>query len=89
MVHSLLTVGLHLPGLVDAWRETPTTEEYLADPVACWVVKLLDLTHVVLIVVGVGIGLLRGLAWARRLLAPATEWCALLAMGARGPRGEA
>lgn len=48
--------------VVDAWRKTPTSEEYLADPVAFWVVKLLDLAYVVPIVVGVGIGLLHGLA---------------------------
>ena len=47
-------------------------------------VELLDLAYVVPIVVGVGIGLLHGLAWARRLLAPATGWCALLATSVAG-----
>lgn len=70
--------------VVDAWRKTPTSEEYLADPVAFWVVKLLDLAYVVPIVVGVGIGLLHGLAWARWLLAPVTGWCALLATSVVG-----
>jgi hypothetical protein len=46
VVALFLTIGLHLPGLVDAWREAPTSEEYLADPVAFWVVKLLDLAYV-------------------------------------------
>lgn len=79
-----LTLGLHLPGLADAWQEVPAGEEHLADPVAFWVVKLFDLAYVVPVVVAVGVGLLRGPAWARRLLAPVAGWCALLATSVAG-----
>lgn len=84
VVAVFLTVGLHLPGLADAWRDTPTSEEYLADPVVFWVVKVMDLAYVVPIVVAVGIGLLRGLPWSRRLLAPVVGWSALLASAVAG-----
>ena len=79
-----LTAGLHLPGLADAWRDVPASEEYLADPVAFWVVKLFDLAYVVPVVLAVGVGLLRGSQWARRLLAPVAGWCALLSTSVAG-----
>ena len=79
-----LAVGLHLPGLVDAWRASPTSEEYLADPGVFWVVKVMDLAYVLPVVVGVGVGLLRGRPWAATLLAPVTGWCALLAGSVAG-----
>ena len=84
VVAVFLTVGLHLPGLVDAWRDQPTSAEYLADPGVFWVVKLMDLAVVVPVVVAVGAGLLTGRGWARRLLAPITGWCALLATSVAG-----
>jgi hypothetical protein len=79
-----LVVGLHVPSLLDAWRDQPTSEEYLADPVAFWVVKLMDLAYVVPLVSAVGVGLLRGRSWARRALAPVVGWCALLASAVAG-----
>ncbi len=84
VVAAFLTVGLHLPGLVDAWRDQPTSAEYLADPGIFWIVKLMDLAVVVPVVVAVGAGLLTGYGWARRLLAPVTGWCALLASSVAG-----
>lgn len=84
VVAAFLTMGLHLPGLADAWRDSPASEEYLADPVVFWVVKVMDLAYVVPVVVAVGIGLLRGLPWARTALAPVTGWCALLASSVAG-----
>ncbi len=83
-VAAFLTVGLHLPGLVDAWRDQPTSAEYLADPGVFWTVKLMDLAFVVPVVVAVGVGLLTGHRWARRLLAPVAGWCALLAASVAG-----
>lgn len=83
-VAAFLTLGLHLPGLADAWRESPTNEEYLADPTVFWVVKLMDLGYVVPIVVAVGAGLLGGHGWARRVLAPAVGWSALLGCSVAG-----
>jgi hypothetical protein len=79
-----LTVGLHLPGLADAWRATPTRQEYLDDPVVFWVVKVMDLAYVVPIVLAIGIGLLRNRQWARRLLAPVVGWSALLGCSVAG-----
>jgi hypothetical protein len=79
-----LTVGLHLPGLWDAWRDNPTSEEYLADPGIFWVVKLMDLAFVVPVVATVGIALLRGRPWARCLMAPLLGWSALLGSSVAG-----
>ncbi len=73
-----LVLGLHLPGLVDAWRDEPTGAEYLADPGLFWLVKVMDLGVVVPVLVGVGVGLLRHRPWAARLRAPVVGWCALL-----------
>lgn len=79
-----LMVGLHLPGLADAWRDQPASAEYLADPVVFWVVKLMDLAYVVPAVVAVAVGLLLRRGWARRLLAPTIGWSALLASSVAG-----
>lgn len=84
VVAVFLTAGLHLPGLVDAWRATPTHQEYLADPVVFWVVKVMDLAYVVPIVLAVGTSLLRNREWARRLLAPVVGWSALLGCSVAG-----
>ncbi len=83
-VAAFLTFGLHLPGLLDAWRAAPTSAEYLADPGLFWVVKVMDLAVVVPVAVGVGLGLLTHRDWAVRLLAPVTGWCALLAASVAG-----
>lgn len=84
LVVLFLVVGLHLPGLADAARETPASEEYLADPVVFWVVKLMDLAYVAPALVAVAVGLLRSRGWARRLLAPAVGWTALLGASVAG-----
>lgn len=84
VVAAFLVLGLHLPGLLDAWRDVPISEEYLADPVPFWTVKLMDLAIVVPVTVSVGIGLLRSRTWACTLLAPVLGWCALLAASVAG-----
>jgi hypothetical protein len=84
VVALFLVVGLHLPGLREAWRDPPTNEEYLADPVVFWVVKLMDLGFVVPVMAAVALGLHRGRSWARRLMAPVVEWCALLGASVAG-----
>lgn len=81
---TFLALGLHLPGLVDAWRATPTSEEYAADPGLFWIVKLMDLAIVLPILVALGVGLLRSRDWARLAMAPALGWCALLASSVAG-----
>ncbi|GAA1477755.1 hypothetical protein GCM10009623_22010 [Nocardioides aestuarii] len=83
-VTAFLVLGLHVPSLLDAWRDQPASTEYLADPVAFWVVKLMDLAYVAPLLGAVGVGLLRGRSWARRALAPVVGWCALLATAVAG-----
>lgn len=81
---TFLALGLHLPGLVDAWRTAPTSEEYAADPGLFWIVKLMDLALVLPVLVTLGVGLLRDRGWARLAMAPALGWCALLASSVAG-----
>lgn len=84
VVAAFLTVGLHLPGLVDAWAEQPTSAEYLADPVVFWLVKFMDLGLVVPLLVVAGIGLLRSRDWAVRIVYGAVGWTALLGSSVAG-----
>jgi len=61
-----LTLGLHLPSLVDALADQPTAVEYTSSPTAFWIVKLMDLGIIVPAAAAIGVGLLRGAAWARK-----------------------
>ena len=79
-----LLVGLHLPGLVDAWADQPTSTEYLADPVVFWLVKFMDLALVVPALVAVGIGVLRDSAWVEKAKYAAAGWVALLGSSVAG-----
>lgn len=54
-----LTLGLHLPSLVDALAAQPTSVGYTSSPTAFWIVKLTDLGMIVPAAVAVGVGLLR------------------------------
>ena len=78
VVAGFLLVGLHLPTLIDAWRDQPERPEYLADPGVFWVVKLMDLGIVVPTLTAVGVGLLRGADWAHKAAYGALGWFALL-----------
>lgn len=84
VVAAFLTLGLHLPGLVDAWADQPTSVEYLADPVVFWLVKFMDLGIVVPLLVVAGIGLLRARGWAVRIAYGAVGWTALLGSSVAG-----
>jgi hypothetical protein len=84
VVAAFLTVGLHLPGLVDAWADQPTSTEYLADPVVFWLVKFMDLGVVVPLLVAAGLGLLRARGWATRIAYGAVGWTALLGSSVAG-----
>jgi hypothetical protein len=84
VVAAFLTVGLHLPGLVDAWADRPTSTEYLADPVVFWLVKFMDLGVVVPLLVAAGLGLLRARGWATRIAYGAVGWTALLGSSVAG-----
>lgn len=84
VVAFFLVFGLHLPGLMDAWRLEPTSAEYLADPVVFWLVKFMDLGLVVPGLVAVGVGILRGTTWAAKVKYAAVGWVALLASSVAG-----
>lgn len=79
-----LAVGLHLPGLVDAWAAQPTSSEYLADPVVFWLVKFMDLALVVPALAAVGVGLLRDAAWVEKAKYAVAGWVALLGSSVAG-----
>lgn len=66
LLAAFLTLGLHLPTLVDALGAEPTRVEYVSSPTAFWVVKLMDLGILVPVALVTGVGLLRGRAWARK-----------------------
>ena len=78
VVAGFVLVGLHLPTLIDAWRDQPERPEYLADPGVFWVVKLMDLGIVVPTLTAMGGGLLRGAGWAHKAAYGALGWFALL-----------
>jgi hypothetical protein len=65
LVATFLAVGLHLPMLPDALSDTPTRVEYVSSPTAFWLVKFMDLGILVPGALAVGVGLLKGRAWAR------------------------
>ena len=78
VVAGFVLVGLHLPTLIDAWRDQPERPEYLADPGVFWVVKLMDLGIVVPTLTAVGVGLVRGANWAHKAAYGALGWFVLL-----------
>ncbi len=84
VVAAFLALGLHLPGLLDAWQAQPSAPEYLADPVVFWLVKLMDLGLVVPALVAIGWGSLRGSAWASRARYGAVGWMAMLGTAVAG-----
>jgi hypothetical protein len=63
---SFLVVGLHLPTLLDAMGDDPTSLEYTSSPTAFWIVKVMDLGIIVPAAIATGVGLLLGAAGARR-----------------------
>lgn len=79
-----LTLGLHAPGLVDAWQDESTSTEYLADPVVFWLVKLMDLGIVVPAMAAIAVGILRGRQWAARARYAAVGWAALMGTSVAG-----
>lgn len=84
VVAAFLVFGLHVPGLLDAWSEQPTSTEYLGDPVIFWVVKMMDLGIIVPIAAATGGGLLLRRPWAHRLRYAVIGWAALLASSVAG-----
>lgn len=84
VVAAFLTFGLHLPGLMDAWSPTPSSSEYLADPVVFWLVKFMDLALVVPALLAVGVTALRGSPRAGKARYAAVGWMALLGSSVAG-----
>ncbi len=84
VVAAFLMVGLHLPGLVDAWADQPASTEYLADPVVFWLVKFMDLGIVVPGLVVTGVGILTARPWIAKLEYAAVGWAALLGSSVAG-----
>lgn len=84
VVAAFLLVGLHLPGLVDAWADQPVSTEYLADPVVFWLVKFMDLGIVVPGLVVTGVGILTARPWIAKLEYAAVGWAALLGSSVAG-----
>lgn len=81
---AFLAIGLHLPGLIDAWAAEPAAPEYLADPSVFWLVKLMDLGMVVPAMVAIGVGILRQSAWAHKAKYVAVGWFATLGTSVAG-----
>ena len=84
VVAAFLAVGLHLPGLVDAWADQPTSAEYLADPAVFWLVKFMDLGLVVPGLILAGVGILSARPWVAKLEYAAVGWAALLGSSVAG-----
>ncbi|MFP3914728.1 MAG: hypothetical protein ACLFWM_07610 [Actinomycetota bacterium] len=84
VVASFLLLGLHLPGLIDAWSAQPEGAEYLADPVVFWVVKFMDLGLVVPGLVAAAVGILGRTSWGAKVKYAAVGWAALLGASVAG-----
>ena len=84
VVAAFLAFGLHLPGLLDAWRAQPTGSELLADPAVFWLVKFMDLGIVVPILLVVGIRQLRRRPASAPMAYAMVGWMALLGSSVAG-----
>jgi hypothetical protein len=78
LIAAFLVVGLHLPTMLTAWNDPTSMAEYASAPTPFWLVKLMDLGIVVPAAVVAGVGLLRGSAWASRVMFPFLTGYALL-----------
>jgi hypothetical protein len=76
----VLVVGLHLPGVIDAFSAAPANVAFRASPAAFYLVKLMDLGMVVPASIVVGVGLSRRNPWAEKLMYPLIGWLALDAL---------
>jgi len=84
IVAAFLVFGLHVPGLIDAWADKPTSIEYLADPAVFWLVKFMDLGIVVPALVLAGMGILRNRPWVAKIGYAGVGWAALLGASVAG-----
>ena len=84
LLATFMTLGLHLPGLVDVIGGKPYGIEYTQSPAVFWIVKLMDLGIVVPVALITGIGVLRGVTWANKLMYAVIGWGALLGTAVAG-----
>jgi hypothetical protein len=68
LVAAFLVFGQHLRPILIAWRDPAALTEYASSPTPFWMVKLMDLGIIVPAAVVTAIGLLKGAAWARRVM---------------------
>jgi len=67
----------YLPALVEIWDGSPT-DEYVADPIAFWLISFMDLGLVVPAAVACGVSLLLGVEEARKPTYAVISWFALV-----------
>jgi len=67
----------YLPPLVEIWDGSPT-DEYIADPIAFWLIAFMDLGLVVPAAVACGVSLLLGVEEARKPTYAVISWFALV-----------
>jgi hypothetical protein len=79
VIAAFLVLGLHGPTMVTAYDDPAALIEYASAPTPFWMVKLMDLGIVVPAAIATGVGLLRGRAWARRVMYPLLTGYACLA----------
>ena len=80
LLSAFLVLGLHLRSMLTAWTDPRLLTEYASAPTPFWLVKLMDLGVVVPVAIATGVGLLRGVSWARRVLYPLLTGYALLSV---------
>jgi hypothetical protein len=73
-----LTLGFHLPGVIDVVSGEPHGIEYTQSPTVFLIVKLMDLGLVVPLALVAAVGLLRGVPSAKKLMYTVIGWGALL-----------
>lgn len=75
-----LVVGLHLPGIIDAFSAAPANAAFRDSPTAFYVVKLMDLGLILPASIVVGLGLSHRKPWAEKMMYPIIGWLALDAL---------
>ena len=72
------------PALSDAMSDAPSGTDYREGPTFFWTIALLDLGAALPATVVTGIGLVRGVAWARKAMYAVVAWFALVGVAVAG-----
>lgn len=67
----------YLPALAGIWRDDPS-DEYLADPIAFWLIAFMDLGLVMPVAAAGGVALLWGVGRAQKVMFAVVSWFALV-----------